>query len=140
MYTCQGVATTATLTIRLLYINQPQQTQRSLGGFHAAKSTFSLPPGLDLSSIPDKVLQSANLSLITSMSLWEKEKVAYFASLSKKKTTGGGRIVAQVSLEPSSQKLTLQMNGDDAMMSATLHDVVKRGLTSTHPIRALGGN
>lgn len=70
------------------------------------------------------------------MSTWEKEKVAFFASVSKKKGGTMERIVAQISLD--NNKLTLQLNCDDAMMSATLLDVVKRGLSSSHPVRALG--
>lgn len=116
--------------------------QRSLtGGFHEGKASFALPAALraDTASVPTKVLQAANLAWVSSPACWREEGRALFAALLRRKKSGGGseRMVVQVSLEGGGEMLTLQMNCDDAMISATLLDVLKRGLASSHVPRTL---
>ena len=54
-----------------------------------------------------------------------------------KKKSLSERVVAKVALNPDSHAITLQLNCDDAIMSATLLNVVKRGVLSPHMPRTL---
>ena len=122
---------------------EAEKIQGSLGGgFQNGKASFALPTALreDLDGVPDKVLQAANLAWVSSPSRWQTEGTAVFAALLRKKKGGGGglgseRMVVQVSLDDDT--LTLEVCSDDAMMSATMLEVLKRGLASSHPVRRL---
>lgn len=61
--------------------------------------------------------------------------MALFSGLVKKKTLSE-RVVVRVAVDES-DTVTLQLNCDDALFSATLLDVIKRGLASPHPPRSL---
>ncbi|KAM3576770.1 hypothetical protein VYU27_001364 [Nannochloropsis oceanica] len=117
---------------------EAEEIQRSLtGGFHEGKASFPLPPALraDTGGVPNKVLQAANLAWVSSPAEWQEEGRAIFAALLHRKKSGGRvgeseRIVVQVSIEEGGEMLTLKVNCDDAMMSATLLNVLKQGLAS----------
>jgi hypothetical protein len=69
------------------------------------------------------------------MVMWG-DQVAYFSGLMKKKSVSE-RVLARVSLDEDKGHITLQLHCDDALLSATLLDVVKRGLSSSHTPRSL---
>ena len=124
---------------------EAEEIQRSLtGGFHEGKASFPLPPALraDTEGVPKKVLQTANLAWVSSPAEWQEEGRAMFAALLRRKKSGdrvggSGRMVVQVSLEEGDEMLALQVNCDDAMMSATFLNMLKRGLASSQVPRTL---
>lgn len=139
-------------------VAEAMNLQKTLGGFHECKASFPLmeaegeeEEGGIAKILPHKVLQSANLSWLSSTETWTEDGVALFSALlpkDKKKAStsataavaGSDRVIVQVSLETGScqeKKVVLQVNADDAMLSASLLDVLKRGIASPHPVRTV---
>lgn len=124
--------------------SEAEAIQRSLlGGFHESKASLSLPMALcdDPDSVPRKVLQTANLAWVSSLDRWQEERVALFASLLWRREDDErdrrGRMVIQISLDGNGGRLKLQVNCDDAVMSATLLEVLKKGLVRSEAPRSL---
>jgi hypothetical protein len=117
------------------------EIQKALtGGFHEGKAVCGLPGGVGVEEVPEKVLQVVNVRMVSSGERWKEERVALFAALLRKKRSGGAgneRVVLQVSMDEKEEVVRIQVNCDDAMMSATLVDVLKKGLANPHPPRRL---
>jgi hypothetical protein len=84
--------------------------------------------------VPDKILQAAHVALVTPRSAYEDTGVAFFSGLVKKRNVSE-RVVARLNVDKTAGSATIQVNCDDAMLSATLLDVLKRGVNSSYPVR-----
>ncbi len=114
--------------------------QRALGGIHECKASVPLPPpsaaapgGDDedgvLASLPDAVLQAANLALVSPRARWAEPGGALAVFVARARA--GGRVVAQMEAKgeaSSSSSVSLRVQADDAMLSAALLEVLRRAV------------
>lgn len=100
--------------------------QRALGGIHESRASVPWPAEDEerLMALPDKVLQAAHLSLVSARAQWAEAGKATFAARAR----AGGRLVAQ--LEAVAGAVSLRVQADDAMLSASLLEVLRRAVAA----------
>jgi hypothetical protein len=123
--------------------------QRALVGIHECKASVALPPAqagakaeaeaeaeaeARLASLPDAVLQAANIALVSPRARWAESGAATFAARAR----AGGRVVVQLEASGSrdagpAPSVSLRVQSDDAMLSASLLEVLRRAVAAPAP-------
>lgn len=114
---------------------EAQAWQRALGGIQECRAAVALEEGEGLlASVPDRVLQAANLALVSAPAHWAEGGSAMLAA----KARAGGRVVVQLEATTGegegegspSASVSLRVQADDAMLSASLLEALRRALTA----------
>ena len=100
--------------------------QRALGGIHESRARVPWPAKDEagLAALPEEVLQAAQLSLVSPSAQWAEGGHATFAARAR----AGGRVVVQ--LEAAAGGVLLRVQADDAMLSASLLEVLRRAVAA----------